>query len=70
MGFSTEPYLIEIGDDVIIASATTFITYDGAISCFIDEFPDDVIGKIKIGNKVFIDNNCNILLTPLFGIIQ
>ena len=62
VNFSTEPYLIEIGDHVAIAAGTDFITHDGAIWCFRDEIENaDVFSKIKIGNNVFIGNNCTIL---------
>jgi acetyltransferase-like isoleucine patch superfamily enzyme len=62
VNFSTEPYLIEIGDHVAIAAGTDFITHDGAIWCFRDEIKNaDVFGRIKIGNNVFIGNNCTIL---------
>jgi hypothetical protein len=55
VNFSTEPYLIEIGDHVAIAAGTDFITHDGAIWCFRDELKNaDVFGTIKIGNNVFI----------------
>ena len=62
VNFSTEPYLIEIGDHVAIAAGTDFITHDGAIWCFRNEYKNgDVFGKIKIGNNVFIGNNCTIM---------
>lgn len=62
VNFSTEPYLIEIGDHVAIAAGTDFITHDGAIWCFREEMKNaDVFGKIRIGNNVFIGNNCTIL---------
>lgn len=68
MSFSTEPYLIEIGDHVAIASGTIFITHDAAIRCFRKEFPqDDIFGKIIIGNNVFIGENCTILLNTTVG---
>lgn len=68
MDFSTEPYLVEIGDDVAIAGGTVFITHDAGINCFRDEFPDDdVFGKIKIGNKVFIGSNCTLLPNTTIG---
>ena len=68
MSFSTEPYLIEIGDHVAIAGGTVFITHDGAIWCFRDEFNNaDLFGKIKIGNNVFIGNNCVILSNTEIG---
>lgn len=68
MAFSTEPYLIEIGDHVAIAAGTELITHDGAIWCFRDELEHaDVFGKIKIGNNVFIGDNCTILPNTIIG---
>jgi len=68
MSFSTEPYLIEIGSHVGISNGTVFITHDAGIRCFRDEFPgDDIFGKIKIGNNVFIGINCTILPNTVVG---
>ncbi len=68
MSFSTEPYLIEIGNHVAIAGGTEIITHDGAIWCFQDELPKaDVFGKVKIGNNVFIGDNCTILPNTIIG---
>ena len=67
MNFSTEPYLIEIGNKVRIASGTQFITHDGSIRCFHDEIHGGVFGKIKIGSNVFIGINCIILLNTTIG---
>lgn len=68
VSFSTEPYLIEIGDHVAIAAGTDFITHDGAVWCFRDEIANaDVFGTIKIGNNVFIGNNCTILPNTVVG---
>lgn len=67
MNFSTEPYLIEIGNKVRIASGTQFVTHDGSIRCFHDEIPGGVFGKIKIGSNVFIGINCIILLNTTIG---
>ena len=68
VNFSTEPFLIEIGDHVAIAAGTDFITHDGAVWCFRDELINaDVFGKIKIGNNVFIGNNCTILPKTVVG---
>lgn len=66
--FSTEPYLIEIGDHVAIAAGTEIITHDGAVWCFRDVIENaDVFGKIKIGNNVFIGDNCTILPNTIIG---
>jgi len=68
MSFSTEPYLVEIGDHVAIAAGTDFIAHDGAIWCFREELKNaDIFGKIKIGNNVFIGNNCTILPNTTIG---
>lgn len=68
ISFSTEPYLIEIGDHVAIASGTDFITHDGSVWCFRNELKHaDIFGKIKIGNNVFIGNNCTILHNTVIG---
>ncbi|NLA49737.1 MAG: acyltransferase [Bacteroidales bacterium] len=68
VNFSTEPYLIEIGDHVAIAAGTDFVTHDGAIWCFRNEIKNaDVFGKINIGNNVFIGNNCTILPNTTIG---
>lgn len=68
VNFSTEPYLIEIGDHVAISAGTDFITHDGAVWCFREEMQNaDVFGRIKIGNNVFIGNNCTILPNTVIG---
>jgi acetyltransferase-like isoleucine patch superfamily enzyme len=67
MLFSTEPYLIEIGDLARIAGGVNFITHDGSISCFRDELKGDILGRIKIGNNVFIGTNCIILPNTTIG---
>ncbi|MCK1485645.1 acyltransferase [Bradyrhizobium sp. 193] len=52
--FSTEPYLITLGDHVS-ATATRFETHDGGVWVFRDEFPNiDVVRSIRVGNNVFI----------------
>jgi acetyltransferase-like isoleucine patch superfamily enzyme len=68
MSFSTEPYLIEIGNHVAIAGGSEIITHDGAIWSFLEDFPNaDVFGKVKIGNNVFIGDNCTILPNTIIG---
>lgn len=68
MSFSTEPYLIEIGNHVAIAAGTDFITHDGAVWCFRKELKNaDIFGMIKIGDNVFIGNNSTILPNTVVG---
>lgn len=68
MNFSTEPYLIEIGDHVAIADDTEIVTHDGGVWCFRDEIKNaDLFGKVKIGSNVFIGNNCTILPNTTIG---
>jgi len=68
MQFSTEPYLIEIGDHVAIAGGTEFITHDGGVWCFRETLPnDDIFGRITVGNNVHIGANCTILPNTSIG---
>lgn len=61
--YSTEPYLIEIGDNVRIAPGTSFYTHGGVIPIRkIYNDPDlDHFGKIKIGNDTYIGEHCMIM---------
>jgi acetyltransferase-like isoleucine patch superfamily enzyme len=61
--FTSEPYLIEIGDNVRIAGGTSFYTHGGIWSLrklYNDEKLDH-FGKIKIGNNSYIGENCMIM---------
>jgi acetyltransferase-like isoleucine patch superfamily enzyme len=65
---SNETYLIEIGDDVIIAKGTNLITHEGSVTVFQNDNPDlDLFGPIKIGNNCFIGTNCIILPNTTIG---
>ncbi|MVX37328.1 acyltransferase, partial [Myroides sp. LoEW2-1] len=60
--FGSEPYLIEIGDDVRVTADVKFFCH-GAARVFRKENPNfDFFGKIKIGDNVYIGNNA--LLMP------
>ncbi|TLX75678.1 acyltransferase [Labilibacter sediminis] len=66
--FSTEPYLIEIGNKVSIANGSALITHDASITCFRDEYPNsDLFGTIKIGDNVFVGLNSMILPNTVIG---
>jgi acetyltransferase-like isoleucine patch superfamily enzyme len=67
VSFSTEPYLVEIGDHVRITSGTTFITHDGGVNVFRGEIGGGIFGRIKIGNNVFVGTNCIILYGTTIG---
>lgn len=67
VSFSTEPYLITIGDKVSIASGTSLITHDGSIKCFKPEISGGIFGRIEIGNNVFIGNDCMVLPNSRIG---
>jgi len=54
VSFSTEPYLVSIGDHVS-ATKVHFETHDGGVWVFRDRHPDwDIIRQISIGNNVYI----------------
>jgi len=66
--FSTEPYLIELGDDVGIAGGTVFITHEGVIRMLRTSRPSiKHFGKIKVGNNTHIGQNCIILPGTTIG---
>ncbi|MEN8635866.1 acyltransferase [Pseudoalteromonas distincta] len=59
--FGSEPYLIEIGNNVSITSSH-FVNHDGGVWVFRQDFPDiDVIKPICIGDNVFIGSHCIIM---------
>ena len=53
----SEPYLIELGDNVKVAALVKFITHDGGMHVLRKVYSDgsfDKIGPIKVGSNVFI----------------
>jgi acetyltransferase-like isoleucine patch superfamily enzyme len=68
INFSTEPYLIEIGNHVTITQNVNFSTHDGAVWVFRNQFPEiELFGRIKIGTNVFIGMNSTILFNTEIG---
>lgn len=62
VGWSTEPWLITIGENVHITNGVNFIGHDGGTLLFRDIVPDLEITKpITVGDKVYIGNNVMIL---------
>ena len=53
--FSTEPWLITIGDNVYITAGCLFITHDGGTLILRKEVPDlELTAPITVGNDVYI----------------
>lgn len=66
--FSTEPWLIKIGDNCHITSDCTFITHDGGTLILRKEIPDlELTSEITIGNNVYIGVRTTILLGTKVG---
>jgi acetyltransferase-like isoleucine patch superfamily enzyme len=60
--FSTEPWLIEFGNDVYVTAGCQFITHDGGTLILRKEVPDlELTAPIKVGNDVYIGLNSTIL---------
>ena len=62
--FGTEPWLITIGDHVLISGNVTFLTHDGSVWVFMDRPKYRHVvkyGAITIGNNCFIGNRATIL---------
>lgn len=61
VSFSSEPYLVTLGDHVS-ATATRFETHDGGVWVFRDDDAEiDVVRPITVGNNVFIGYGAIIL---------
>ena len=68
--FSSEPYLITLGEKITISSNVRFITHDGAywvLRNLGDGFSCDSRGRIEIGNNVFIGIDSIILPNVVVG---
>lgn len=60
--WSTEPWLITLGNNVHITDGVKFITHDGGTLLFRDRVPDLEITKpITIGDNVYFGNNVVVL---------
>ena len=61
VSFSSEPYLVELGDHVS-ATRTRFETHDGGVWTLRQDFPQlDVVNRIVVGNNVFLGYGCIVL---------
>lgn len=56
LGFFSEPYLVEIGNDVIISGRVCLLTHDGGVYLAKDRIQNvrGHYGRIKIGNNCFL----------------
>lgn len=62
VNWSTEPWIITLGNNVHITGGTKFITHDGGTLLYRNQIPDLEITKpITVGNDVYIGNNVIIL---------
>ena len=64
--FGTEPYLLSFVNDCTIAAGVVFITHDGGMETlnnlqFFKDVRMDSIGRITIGNNVYVGTNAIIL---------
>lgn len=57
---TTEPYLVTIGDDVMIADGVRFASHD-ASACYYIPGASDLYGRINIGNRCFLGMNVVVL---------
>lgn len=66
--FSTEPWLITIGNDCFITANCQFITHDGGTLILRKEIPDlEITAPIIIGSDVYIGLNTTILPGTIIG---
>ncbi|GGA65156.1 acyltransferase [Ornithinibacillus halotolerans] len=70
VSFGSEPYLIEIGNNVRITKGVNFITHDGGVWVLRNNGlleNADIFGKIKIGSNVHIGINSVIMPNVTIG---
>lgn len=69
--FGTEPYLLSFGDNVYVASGVRFVNHDIAAKMFQHMDPQgrytSRVGKIEVGNNVFIGAGATILYDVKIG---
>jgi acetyltransferase-like isoleucine patch superfamily enzyme len=66
--FSSEPFLVTLGDNVFISLDTNFVCHDGSTLPFRKDNPTlEIAGKITVGNNVFIGMKVIILPNVTIG---
>jgi acetyltransferase-like isoleucine patch superfamily enzyme len=60
--FGTEPWLINIGNNVHIVSGCNFVNHDGGVLILRSKHPNlEITKRISVGNNVYIGINCTVL---------
>jgi len=66
--FSSEPYLVTLGDNVYISIGARFVCHDGSTLPFRKDIPDlELAGEIRVGNNVFIGAGALVLPNVIIG---
>lgn len=67
--FSTEPFLITLGDHVLVTNGVRFLTHDGAgfVLSYQKTNYYDIWGPIRVGNNVYLGTNALILPSVTIG---
>lgn len=66
--FSSEPYLVTLGDNVYISIGASFVCHDGSTLPFRKDTPDlELAGEVRVGNNVFIGMGALILPNVIIG---
>ena len=67
--FFSEPYLVEIGDNVIISGRVMFVTHDGGVYLLRNQLKNiqGNYGRIKVGDNCFIGIGATILQNVSIG---
>lgn len=66
--FSTEPYLVTLGNNVYVSVDVSFLCHDGSTLPFRKDIPNlELAGKITVGNNVFIGTRALILPNVTIG---
>jgi acetyltransferase-like isoleucine patch superfamily enzyme len=64
----SEPYLVKIGNNCIVAPGAVFVTHDAASALFRKEIPGiNIFGKIEVKDNCFIGVGATILYDTVIG---
>ncbi|WP_321372017.1 acyltransferase [uncultured Desulfuromusa sp.] len=66
--FSSEPFLVTLGDNVFISVGASFICHDGSTLPFRKDFPSlELAGEITVGDNVFVGAGALVLANVSIG---